>query len=80
MVATCLAGAIPHFFAEPQVELPGTIGRVNIIIPPLIIIGATAVGPLGRLINAQLTYKRRRVALTAVLLFIAATLTYRVFR
>lgn len=77
MVATCSAGALAHFLAEKTTQMDWTTGQVNVALAPLVFLGAQAAGPLGKWVNARLTFNRRKVVMGLVLLVIALRLGYR---
>lgn len=65
------AGAEAAFLAS------WTFGQVSLALAPLVLIGAQLGIPLGKGINRHLTFTRRRYVMAALLLFIAARLTWR---
>ena len=80
MVPTCLAAAIAHMLQSPNpdIELPWTIGRVNLALVPLVFLGAQVGSPLGKWVNDRLTLRVRRTVMGLVLIIIAGRLLMRV--
>jgi uncharacterized membrane protein YfcA len=79
MVLTSIAGLTAHFLASQTSDMPGTIGRVNVSIPPLVVLGAILIAPVGRALNAKLTFNRRRILMGTLLILIAVRLVYRLY-
>jgi uncharacterized protein len=77
MVATCATAALCHGLAERTTELPWTFGQVDVMLAPLVVIGALIAGPAGRWLNARMSLRWRKGVMGAVLLLIAARLAYR---
>ena len=77
MVATCTSAALCHALAERTTELPGTFGQVDVMLAPLVVVGAVAAGPAGRWLNARMSLRWRKAVMGVVLLLIAARLAYR---
>ena len=77
MIAAASAGAIAHLTAPATLDTPWIIGRANISFAPAIILGAIACAPVGRRINAHLSFKRRRVVMGVMLLIIAIRMLVR---
>lgn len=77
MVLTSASGLVAHLLASATVDQYGTIGLVNVTVPPLVVLGAIISAPLGRKINTHLTFNRRRVVMGGLLLIIAVRLIYR---
>lgn len=80
MVPTCIAGAFAHMLQEPnpQIDLPFSVGKVNLALTPLVFLGAQAGAPLGKWVNELLKLKVRRVVMGLVLILITARLLTRV--
>jgi uncharacterized protein len=72
MVVTCIAGAIAHAHAPQTFHEPWTVGQVYLGIAPMVIIGAFAGAPLGRIVNRHLTLRRRKWVMGVLLIVIAA--------
>ena len=79
MVVTCIVGAIAHAQAPETFSRPWTVGQVYLAVAPMVILGALAGAPMGRMLNRHLTLKRRKWVMGILLLFIAARMLYRVF-
>lgn len=79
MAATAAAGAAAHFFAPKTTELAWTYGMVDVALVPLVFMGAVVSFPLGRRINAILSFERRRIVMGVLLVGIAVRLLYRMF-
>lgn len=78
MVVTCLVGAIAHAVEPATFVRPWTVGHVYLAVAPMVIAGALAGAPLGRMLNRRLTLNRRKWIMGLLLLFIAARMAYRV--
>jgi uncharacterized membrane protein YfcA len=77
MVATTSAATITNLASEQTFYgLPGTVGQVNLLIVPLVVIGAQFGAPLGRRLNANLTLVRRKVIMGGLILVIACYMSY----
>lgn len=76
MVPTSIAGSIAHLMASPVFTGPGTVGHVNLLLAPVVFIGAQLVSPLGRFVNARLSLRRRRMLLGLLLLAVAFHMLY----
>ena len=59
-------------------DTASTLVLVTVSLAPVVVIAAIASAPLGRWINAHLTFERRRVVMGVLLLVIAARLIYRI--
>lgn len=79
MVATSVAGSVPHLMATPVYTGAGTVGHVALSLVPLTFIGAQLGSEPGVRINHMLTLPRRRLVMGGVLLYIAARLAIRLF-
>lgn len=78
MAATAAASAAAHMLATRTTELEGiTIGQVYPELVPYVFIGAMAVAPLGRMLNAKLSLRWRKLLLGGLLLFITLRLIWR---
>jgi len=77
MVGTCTASAYVHLTATRALELPGTVGQVCLAVAPAIFLGAQLGSPLGQWLNGRLSYPKRKIALVALLMLVAARMTYR---
>lgn len=77
MVATAASAALAHAFAPKTVDMPWTIGLVNLSLAPLVFLGAVCGAPIGVKLNAVLTLPRRKVVMGLLLLVIAARLVLR---
>lgn len=77
MVGTCTASTYVHLTAARSLELPGTVGQVCLAVAPAIFLGAQLGSPLGQWVNARLSYPKRKIALVALLVVVAARMTYR---
>lgn len=76
MVATSIAGALAHAFAQQTVDMPWTYGLVNFSLAPIVCIAAIACTRPGRWINRHLSLPRRRVVMGTLLALIAARLAW----
>jgi uncharacterized membrane protein YfcA len=74
MVATSIAAVAAHMAATQTTGLPSTMGQVHFAIVPMVIVGALLSAPVGRMINARLSLKKRRLILGMVLLSIMVRL------
>lgn len=77
MVVTCIFGAIAHARAPMTFDRAWTVGQVYLAVAPMVIVGALAGAPLGRLLNRHLTLDRRKWVMGLLLLFIAGRMIYR---
>lgn len=79
MVATCVAATMAHLAADKTFGYPMTVGQVNLLLAPLIFVGAFASAKAGRWLNKQLTLQRRKIVMGLLLLFIAVRLIWRAY-
>ncbi|HIJ74604.1 MAG TPA: sulfite exporter TauE/SafE family protein [Candidatus Hydrogenedentes bacterium] len=77
MVVTCAAGAAGHLAARKIMNMPWTVGQVNLVVAIPIVLGAQLGARLGIWLNDRLTLPRRKVAMAAILLVIAAAMACR---
>lgn len=77
MVLTCAAGGLAHLLAERTVDMEWTYGLVNISLAPVVFLGAILGSPVGRLINARMNLRYRRLVMGALLIIISARLVAR---
>ena len=81
MVPTSAAAAIAHAQAPEQfTSLAGTVGQTNLLVALLAVVGAQAGSPLGKKLNAHLTFKRRRLLLVVILAAVAGRMAYYALR
>ncbi len=78
MAATAAAATVAHLASERTMDTASTYGLVNVSLAPVVVIAAIATAPIGRWIDARLTFDRRRVVMGVLLFVIAARLIYRV--
>lgn len=79
MIATCIMGAVAHALGPQTLDRPWTVGQVYIGVAPMVVAGALAGAPLGRMLNRRLTLTRRKWVMGLLLLFIAGRMVYRTF-
>jgi uncharacterized membrane protein YfcA len=76
MVFTSASGTLAHVFAEKTVDMPWTVGLVNVSLAPLVCVAAIAATRPGRWLNAKLSLPRRRLVMGTLLAIIAARLAF----
>lgn len=80
MTATCLAAAIAHFRHEQIFfDYPGTIGQVNLLLAPLVFIGAQFGYPAGKWVNDHISLNQRKIVMAVMALVISVRLLTRTF-
>lgn len=77
MAVAATAGMLGHLFSQRTVDMPWTFGLVNVAVAPVVVIGAVASAPLGRWLNAKLSFEGRRIVMAVLLLAIALRLCFR---
>lgn len=80
MVATSIAGTVPHLLADKTCELPWTIGHVNLALAPLVFFGAQLAIPAAHRFERWLTLPRRKVVMGVLLLAMTAGLVWKTLR
>jgi uncharacterized protein len=77
MVISAASGLIAHLMSRQTVDMPWTVGMVNLSFAPFVIAGAIAAAPIGRKLNQHLSIERRRLVMGALLMIITVRLIFR---
>ena len=77
MTATCAAGTLTHMLQPKTVDLPWTIGHVNLVLVPLVFLGAQLGAHYGKFINARISPRQRKITMGILLLLIAIRIGHR---
>jgi uncharacterized membrane protein YfcA len=80
MVATSIAGTIPHLLAEKTSDLPWTVGHVNFALAPLVFVGAQLAIPAAWRFERWLTLPRRKAVMGILLLTMTVGLVWKTLR
>lgn len=80
MAVTCLSAAIAHFMQDKVFHhYPFTIGQVNLLLAPVVFLGAQIGSPWGKWINDRITLPQRKIAMAVLTVVISLRLLYRTF-
>jgi uncharacterized membrane protein YfcA len=77
MIFTAAAGAAAYFTAAPTIDIDGVIGQVHPMTAVWVFLGAQVGSYLGKWVNNHLTLTRRKIIMSAMLLFIAVRFALR---